>query len=128
MLNNLYKLPEIHFIGGSSEDLQFDLYLDEAKRQPIDLQGGAAQFSLVDFSNRTGAPIVSKEMEIQKNKAQTGHNVVYVSLSPEDTVDLFGKYVYQITLRDAGGNIDIPHQGIVMIHNNIDKAFIKDNT
>lgn len=128
MLNNIYRLPEIYFIGGSSEDLQFDLYLDEAKKQPINLQGGSARFALVDFSNKTGAPLVSKDMEVQAGKTQAYYNIVCVSLSPEDTVDLFGKYVYQITLRDADGNIDIPHQGIAMIYNNIDKAFIKEST
>ena len=128
MLNNIYRLPEIYFIGGSSEDLQFDLYSDENKRRPIDLRDGTARFALIDFSNMTGAPLVSKEMDIQINKAQTHYNIVRVSLLPEDTVDLFGKYIYQISLRDADGGIDIPYQGIAMIYNNIDKAFIKEST
>lgn len=127
MLNNIYRLPEIYFIGGSSEDLQFDLYLDEDKRKPIDLRGGTARFTLIDFPNMTGAPLVSKEMNIQINKAQTHYNIVRVSLLPADTVDLFGKCIYQISLRDADGGIDIPYQGIAMIYNNIDKAFIKES-
>lgn len=125
MLNKIYSLPEMHFVGGASEDFQFDLYRDEGRQKPLSLLGGSAHFAIVNFANKNGAPLVTKTMEICLNEAETYHNVVRVSLDPDDTIDLAGKFVYQITLRDADGNIDIPHQGVITIHNNIDKAFIK---
>jgi len=125
MLNKMYSLPEIRFVGGSSENLQFNLYYDENDPKPFNLFGGEANFSIVHFINKNSTPLVSKGMEIGMNDAETHHNVLRVSLEPADTVDLFGKFVYQITLKDIDGDIDIPHQGIINIYNNIDKGFIK---
>ena len=127
MLNKMYSLPEIRFVGGSSEDLQFNLYYDDDGPKPFNIFGGEANFSIVNFINKNSTPLVSKRMEIGSNDDKMIYNIVRVSLDPDDTVDLFGKFVYQITLKDVDGNVDIPHQGIINIHNNIDKAFIKSN-
>lgn len=122
--NKMYSLPEIRFVGGSSEDLKFNLYYDEADPKPFNLFGGEANFSIVNFINKNSTPLVSKGMEISMNEEETHYSVLRVSLDPADTVDLFGKFVYQITLKDIDGNVD-PRQGIINIHNNIDKAFTK---
>ena len=127
MLNKMYRLPEIDFVGGSSEDLQFNVFYNENDPKPMSLFGGEVNFSIVNFINKNSTPLVSKRMEIGINEDETHYNILRISLNPEDTVDLFGKFVYQITIRDIDGNVDIPHQGIMNIHNNIDKTFIKDN-
>ena len=59
------------------------------------------------------------------NGDNTAYNVLYVELKPSDTLDLFGKYIYQITIKDADNNADIPQQGIIYIHNNINKSFLR---
>ena len=128
MLNKMYSLPEIRFVGGSSENLKFNLYYDENSPKPFNFFGGEANFSIVNFINKNSTPLVSKRMTINLNEAETHYNVLHVSLEPTDTVDLFGKFVYQITLKDIDGNVDIPHQGIINIHSNIDKAFTKRKT
>lgn len=48
-----------------------------------------------------------------------------VTLSPIETVDLSGKYIYQIIIRDIDGDVEIPKQGILYITNNINKNFIR---
>ena len=53
----------------------------------------------------------------------TIQTILRVILDPIDTVNLFGKFVYQITIKDADGSVDIPSQGIINIVNNIDKDF-----
>lgn len=125
VLNKMYSLPELCFVGGSSEDLQFNLFCNEADPQPFNLFGGIANFSIVNFLNKNSTPLVSKKMDISMNAEETHYNVLRVSLEPADTVDLFGKFVYQITIKDIEGNVDIPHQGIINIYNNINKAFVK---
>ena len=127
MLNKMYSLPEIRFVGGSSEDLQFNVFYDERNPKPFNLFGSEVSFSIVNFINKNSTPLVSKRMEVGLNDEETHHSVLRVSLLPADTVDLFGKFVYQISIKDIDGNVDIPHQGIINIHNNIDKAFIKGN-
>lgn len=53
------------------------------------------------------------------------NNVLTVKLLPTDTVDLFGKYIYQIIIRDIDGDVEIPKQGILYVTNNINKNFIR---
>ncbi len=125
MLNKMYSLPELCFVGGSSEDLEFNLFYNKDDPEPFNVFGGEANFSIVNFLNKNSTPLVSKKMEINMNDEETHYNVLRVSLEPSDTVDLFGKFVYQITIKDIDGNVDIPHQGIINIHNNIDKVFVK---
>jgi len=47
-----------------------------------------------------------------------------VTLIPNETKNLYGKYIYQITIQDMSGEVDIPSQGILGITNNIDKSII----
>lgn len=120
-----YLLPTIDFVGGVSEDLMFNVYYNADDPEPFNLTGCSANFSIVNYMNKTGKPMVSKSMSIRLNEEGTIQNVLYVSLAPADTVDLAGKYIYQISVRDIDSNADIPHQGIIYIHNNINKDFLR---
>lgn len=127
MLQNIYSLPEIELVGGASKSLQFTLYRNGTSPTPFDFYGGSANFSVVNIVNKNGEPLISKDMQVDTSTDDKGEqycNVLRVMLMPKDTVNLFGKFVYQLTLKDASGNIDIPHQGIIYIHNNINRAYI----
>ena len=52
-------------------------------------------------------------------------NVLTVTLESLESVNLFGKYIYQITIQDRDGEVEIPSQGIMYITNNIDKGIIR---
>lgn len=119
-----YNLPSIDFVGGASEDFAFRTYFDKEKSTPFDLFGAQANFSIASYLNKTGKPIISKQMEIRYSEEAKEHNILAVSLAPNETVNLSGKYVYQITIKDVDGNIDIPYQGIIFIHNNINRDYI----
>lgn len=122
---NPYTLPSIDFVGGSTQDIAFHCYF-YANKNPFDLYSCAANFSLISYVNKRGEPLVSKEMEIRHDTDRDGEiaNVLYVTLAPEDTVNLVGKYIYQITIRDVSGEIEIPNQGIIHIVNNINKSYV----
>lgn len=45
-------------------------------------------------------------------------------LEPSDTYELYGKFIYQISIRDVDGNVEIPQQGLMYVTNNINKSFI----
>lgn len=64
-------------------------------------------------------------MTVRMDESETFYNILFVSLQPDDTVDLFGKFVYQITIKDIDNNVDIPQQGVIYIHNNINKEFVR---
>jgi len=72
-----------------------------------------------------GVPILSKPMEAIYNDAGTANNVLTVKLLPTETVELFGKYIYQIIIRDIDGDVEVPKQGILYVTNNINKDFIR---
>ena len=53
------------------------------------------------------------------------YNIAKVTLDADDTMELTGKYIYQITVKDRDGMAEIPDQGIMMIANNINKGFLR---
>ena len=117
-----YTLPEIQFVGGTTQDLQFHVYFHENKR-PQDVSGCTCRFSIVSYANRTGTPLVKKTMTTTSESTEV-NNTLYVTLDPQDTVNMHGKYIYQISIEDPDGAVEIPNQGILFITNNIDKSFI----
>lgn len=125
MVSNVYSLPEIDFVGGSSQDLVFHVYCDRKNPKPFGLTGCTANFAIVNFVNKNSVPLVSKTMTVRMNEAETDYNILFVELEPRDTLDLFGKFIYQVTIKDVDNNADIPQQGIIYIHNNINKGFLR---
>lgn len=124
---NQYTLPVIDFVAGSTQDFSFHCYFCQNKK-PHDLSACSANFAIVSFTNKTGAPLVSKQMEIvhDEDTAEGVHNTLTVTLGPQDTVNLpTGKYIYQISIRDISGDTEIPNQGIIYLVNNINKSFVK---
>lgn len=121
---NPYTLPTIDFVGGETQNLSFNVFFYKNK-QPFSLAGCTCNFSIVSFTNKNGAPILNKLMEIPSNSGVAVDNVLTVHLAPSDTVDLCGKYIYQIIIQDVNGNTEIPNQGILFITNNINKNFIR---
>lgn len=119
-----YALPTVDFVGGETQDLAFHVYFYKGNK-PFSLYGCTSNFSIVSFANKSGSPILTKQMNILYNDDGTIDNVLSVTLLPTETVDLFGKYIYQITIQDIDGDIEIPKQGILYITNNINKGFIK---
>lgn len=121
---NPYVLPTIEFVGGETQDLRFHVYF-YASNKEFGVDGVSANFSIVNYLNRTGEVILSKTMGSEYNDKGTVMNVLTVTLDTEDTLDLRGKYIYQITMRDINGETEIPKQGILHIINNINKDFAR---
>lgn len=122
-----YTLPTISFVGGTTEILVFYTYFHGAGH-PFDLSKCSANFAMVNYINKTGAPIVSKSMTISSGDTDTGGNKIVnklsVTLDSSETVNLYGKYVYQISIKQNDGVTEIPNQGIIYINNNINKPYI----
>ena len=112
---NPYVLPTIEFVGGETQELLFNMYFYQGKK-PFSMVGCISSFSIVSFNNKNGSPILRKD--------STSLNVLSVELTPEETYKLSGKYIYQISIKDVSGNIEIPKQGLMYIINNINKGFI----
>lgn len=127
-VNSPYTLPTIEFVGGETQDLIFNVYF-YVGRKPFGLEGCTAVFSVVSALNKRGAPIVSKKMTVRPSNVEgvPSHSLA-VTLTPAETVELCGKYIYQIQIHDTDGDNEIPKQGLMYITNNIDKGFVKEFT
>lgn len=124
---NPYTLPPMDFVGGATQDLVFHCYF-YVNKKPFDLSTCTANFSIINFINKHGEPILSKQMSIGAADYGEGEvgNILRISLTAEDTVNLpAGKYIYQITIRDISGDVEIPDQGIIHIIHNINKSYIR---
>lgn len=121
-----YKLPDIDFVGGSTQEFAFHCYHYKGKR-PLDMSFSTAEFAIIDYVNKNGAPLVVKQMDVLEGTAKDGleYNVLAVKLDAADTVKLAGKFIYQISIKDRDGAVEIPSQGIIQITNNIDKPFVR---
>lgn len=120
---NPYTLPILKFVGGSTQDLAFHVYF-QSYETPFDLSSCTANFAVINYTNRDGEPVISKAMTVEHDTGSLS-NILSVTLLPSDTVDLVGKYIYQVTIRDVAGYTEIPDQGIMFIANNINKNYVR---
>lgn len=116
-----YTLPTVEFVGGETQELVFHVYSNIGKR-PFSLVSCTANFSVVSYINKTGKPIISKQMEIRS--VNEVDNILAVTIDPKETVGMSGKYIYQIIIKDISGDVEVPKQGIFLVVNNINKSFI----
>lgn len=122
-LESPYKLPTVSFVGGSTQELAFHTYFENNGR-PLSMSGCTGYFSVAEYLNKS-SPLITKTMDIIESKTDATDNILRVELEPSDTVNLAGKFIYQVTIKGSEGDVDIPYQGIMYVTHNIDKPIIK---
>ena len=122
MRNDIYTLPQDVFVAGQSFGYAWRLFTKSGT--PFNADGCVGNFAVINYSNKHGTPEISKPVEFQRGDSGV-INLATVELTPSDTLDLFGKYIYQLTIKDIDGNIEIPNQGILLISKNINEAYIR---
>lgn len=124
MRHDIYTLPEVVFVSGQSLTLRWRLWT--VNKVPFNVDGCVGDFSVVDYSDKTGDPLITKSLTFSVGDDDTGaKNVASVDLLPKETLGLYGKYIYQITIKDIDGEAEIPNQGILLITHNINESFLK---
>lgn len=113
------ELPTLSFDGGETKLFQVGLYTNRDRR--VCLSDAKAKLALVDFVNRSGIPLLHKDCTI----IDSDDPCVSFTLEPNDTKDLSGKYIYQLTVRDLAGNIEI-FRGFLLIRENADRTTIEE--
>lgn len=117
----VYGLPDITIYAGETDTLYFNLVNEDGK--PFDAADTClANFAFIEYHNKQNEPIVDRDVAVTYDNANRD-NVVIVKLKVEDTLDCFGKYVYQLSLKSTAGDLDISGQGILNIKRNINKRF-----
>lgn len=121
MINPIYNLPQLDFIGGESQTFLFNLLT--ATGNTFDANGCTVEFSIVNYANKNGIPILIKPAVIQLGQDGVP-NIAEVNLLSGDTVFLFGRYIYQLSIKDTYDETEVPGQGILNITRNIHQSFV----
>lgn len=124
MRDNYYTLPQISFVAGQTKTLGFNLWTEGGELFNAD--GCTGNFSVVEYSNKTGDILISKNMTFEVGEDPEMVSVAKVELTPSDTVGLYGKYVYQLTIKGTGNDVEIPNQGILLIVRNINESLLSN--
>lgn len=115
-----FTLPSIDFVGGETQQFLFRMF-DKFKR-PIEIVGDC-NFAITSYTNPSGAPLISKTMSVVYDEETQLNSSVRVDLTPSDTVNLNGKYIYQISIK-SGSYVDIPKHGIMYVIRNNNPGFV----
>lgn len=114
LCNPPFKLQNLTIIGGDYQEILFHIR-DEDRGGLMDLENLELQFSLIDYKNRYGTPLISRACEISPND----NTAFLVVLYPDDTKDYADNYIYQVTVK-APNNKQKSFQGVITIDKNID--------
>ena len=87
----IYTLPELTFVGGKTQELKFNL--KDSQRNPFNAEGSSADFSICNYSNKIGEPIFSVTPVLAADENGIESRLI-VTIAPDKTVHLFGKYIY----------------------------------
>lgn len=117
MFSDQHILPTESMIAGTNRNLLFYLYSDKNKKQ-LDVTGMTGRFALTDFVNESDIPILTKNCSVTVVDGED-LAILKVELLRNDTLNLGGKYIYQITINDNGDIATL--SGIMEISNNFDK-------
>ncbi len=111
--NPVWELPEFTMTAGETKQLFLPIYNSHKALLNVESMVGCVAIS--EYINQ-GVCVVSIDCEVQSN-SQCHGNVFAATLQPTHTVDLCGKYIYQLTVHDADGACGIM-RGLVHIKPN----------
>lgn len=120
MLTTKDTLPDWTFVGGETQEYEFTLRSENGGY--YDIPDAMAFLAVAEFTNPSNI-VLRKEAPIASNG--TYSCLVVFALDPVDTVNLYGKHIYQITIRTAEGTVTVPQRGRMYIVENIDKDSIR---
>lgn len=120
MKAEIYTLPEITFIGGETQEILFRLKNPAGELHSI--YNGAADFSFCPYTYKSGTPSVSIPPYFLDD-GNGGTCKILVTIPASETVDRYGKFVYQLIIKEDS-KIIVVCQGLMNIARNINKRYI----
>lgn len=120
-MDGAWELPEFKMNAGETKFLRLPIYNNS--NQLIDAAGMSGRLSISDYVNR-GVCLQHIDCSTGDDD-QCGGSIFMAQLLPQHTIDLCGKYIYQLTAKDYDGTVGVL-RGIVFINHNADKEAIKE--
>lgn len=122
MRHEIYTMPEIKLVSGQCKTIRWRLY--KSKNIVFNAERCIGNFALADYSDKTGGYLISKSLTFSKDDDGV-YSIATIELSSSDTLGLYGKFIYQITIKDRYNNeAEIPDQGIMLIFHNINEQYL----
>ena len=109
-----FALPEISIVGGDHTYLDFEIF--EPEGDAVDVSTMSASFAVIDYTNKFGSPQFTLKASVIEG--EQGVPLFRVTLQSALTVNMFGKFIYQLSVKDYKGYMQ-HRQGIMLIHKNI---------
>jgi hypothetical protein len=109
-------------VAGETVPIVFQCRTPGPLSQPWNAQGCTVELAVTHYGNKHGTPVLHKPGELIQEGALWSAAVV--ELEAEETVDWFGKYVYQVMIRDTNNDVEIPGEGFIFVTRNINKQFV----
>jgi hypothetical protein len=113
-----YEVNDFEWVGNSERTIMYELY--DSGNLPLNgiiikqiiwrLARYGEKYAVIEKNM-----IVNDDNTITHNGIQFDNNIVTVDIKHADTVDLSGKFTYQLTVIDAGDNHFIPNEGLGII-------------
>ena len=122
-MDQYVTLPDIYITGGMTEEISFNMLSGSSSQ--IDLSEFDINFTIAYYTFLVNHPIISYSSSDQNSNITTDGNCISVSISPSDTNNLGGKYLYQITIKDGLDNY-VSYQGGMFIKRNINPEFVSN--
>ena len=104
--SEIYNLPSLVIRGGSKEQLRYTFY--DENNDLLDITGAKVIWTLSEFGCKDYT-IIEKEGVLSSDYSSV------ITLHADDTKDLEGKFVCQVSLKDYIDEVYIPAQGIIKI-------------
>lgn len=117
---NKSALPTLVLYAGSTKNL----YVPVTNKMgvSVDVCDCSARLSVINCVHKNSRPVISKDAILVEGASDT----LLFALSPEDTINLEGKFIYQIWIIGSDGLAEEPQQGELYIKRNIDKTFYQN--
>lgn len=106
------KLPELVFIGGSYQELEFEIFGQGG--QKIELYGYSIKWVMFPYGQQD-LIVIEKNDSSEKNIKITEHNTFIVYLNSTETEGLKGRFIHRPIITDIKGNKHIPAEGDIVI-------------
>lgn len=121
MLTSYDLLPEWTFVGGETQTRGFRF--KDSNGTYLNLTDGMATLSVVKYMDETQYKTADETPTLVYKTAIAEDNdgnmcLAAFSIPSADTAELYGKFIYQITVRSADGAIGIPFRGHMYIVRN----------
>lgn len=120
MFPSQMSLPHFHFTGGETKNITIPIF-NKAGNQ-IDAYGMTARLVISDYVNLNMDPLVIKDCKVIPGDS-SAFAVLFTVLEPKDTVNLSGKFIYQVTGKDVEDAFGVM-QGFMTIAANRDREAI----